>query len=76
MHVASHHPLTDCQLSTPQAAGSGEGITGWLAHAFHNWRARSAERRELALMDDRALRDARLSRWEVQQELARPFWRG
>jgi uncharacterized protein YjiS (DUF1127 family) len=76
MHVASHHSLTNSQLSTPSAAGSAGGVMGRVARAFHNWRERSAELRELALMDERALRDARLTRWEVQHELARPFWRG
>jgi uncharacterized protein YjiS (DUF1127 family) len=76
MHVASHHPLTNSQLSTASEAASGGGVLGWLAHAFHNWRERSNELHELSLMDDRALRDARLSRWEVEHELARPFWRG
>ncbi len=73
MHVATHHPLTNSQLSMPSASA---GVSGWLAAAFRRWRDRAAERQELALMDERALRDVRLTRWEVQQELARPFWRG
>ncbi len=73
MHIAAHHQLTNSQVST---VAPTTGIAGWLASALQRWRERDAERRELALMDDRALRDARLTRWEVEQELARPFWRG
>jgi uncharacterized protein YjiS (DUF1127 family) len=73
MHVAAHHTLTNSQFSSTAPAG---GVAGWLASAFHRWRERAADRRELALMDDRALRDARLTRWEVELEMSRPFWRG
>ncbi len=76
MHISAQHALTNCQSMAQTSAASHGGIAGWLAKAFHNWRERAAERHELAQMDDRALRDARLNRWEVQQELARPFWRG
>jgi uncharacterized protein YjiS (DUF1127 family) len=73
MHIAAHHTLTSPQLSTPAET---HGVASWLASAFQRWRERNAERRELALMDDRALRDARLTRWEVELEMSRPFWRG
>ncbi len=75
MHISAQHPLTNCQPAAQTTATSSGGIVGWLAHALHNWRERSADLRELALMDERALRDARLTRWEVEQELNRPFWR-
>ncbi|GAN77717.1 DUF1127 domain-containing protein [Acidisphaera rubrifaciens] len=54
-----------------------------LSHAEHHgladliaaWRTRLRDRRELATLDDRDLRDARLTRWDVERELAKPFWR-
>ncbi len=73
MHIATEHKLTNPQLSEPAPARS---VTGWLGRAYRNWRQRETERLEVALMDERALRDARLSRWEIEQEMARPFWRG
>ncbi len=73
MHIATHHTLTNSQLSTPDRT---TGVAAWLAGVLQGWRDRAEERRELALMDDRALRDARLTRWDVRQEMARPFWRG
>jgi uncharacterized protein YjiS (DUF1127 family) len=39
------------------------------------WRRRSHERRALAAMDGRALRDIGISRWEARCEVEKPFWR-
>ena len=36
---------------------------------------RQRTRRDLASLDDRMLRDIGLSRYEVQMELRRPWWR-
>ena len=40
------------------------------------WRNRARQRRHLAELDDRLLRDIGLSRVEVEHEISRPFWRG
>jgi uncharacterized protein YjiS (DUF1127 family) len=40
------------------------------------WRQRLRDRRELAAMDDRSLRDIGLTRYDVELELRKPFWRG
>jgi uncharacterized protein YjiS (DUF1127 family) len=40
------------------------------------WRERALDRRSLATMTDRDLRDAGLTRFAVERELSRPFWRG
>jgi uncharacterized protein YjiS (DUF1127 family) len=41
------------------------------------WRARIRERRAFpADLDERQLHDLRLSRWELDRELRKPFWRG
>lgn len=39
------------------------------------WRSRVQERRALSFIEERELRDLRLSRWDVERELAKPFWR-
>ncbi|HEY3148852.1 MAG TPA: DUF1127 domain-containing protein [Dongiaceae bacterium] len=39
------------------------------------WLDRTRQRRHLAELDDRLLRDIGLSRAEVHQESSRPFWR-
>ena len=38
------------------------------------WMARSADRRQLATMNDRMLQDVGLSRVEVEHELSKFFW--
>jgi len=47
-----------------------------MARTLRLWRARSRERQQLAAIDGRDLRDAGLSRYDVERELAKPFWRG
>ena len=42
---------------------------------FATWRRRVRERRELATLDYRTLRDLGLSEGEVQFEASKPFWR-
>lgn len=39
------------------------------------WRARAGQRRRLAELDDRMLRDIGLTRADVRMELEKPFWR-
>jgi uncharacterized protein YjiS (DUF1127 family) len=39
------------------------------------WRQRDQERRELARLTDRELRDIRVSRSEAIDEASKPFWR-
>jgi len=39
------------------------------------WLERSRQRRHLAELDDRLLRDIGISRAEVEAEMSRPFWR-
>lgn len=43
--------------------------------ALLTWQARANERAHLAALDDRMLRDIGLSRADVAQECAKPFWR-
>jgi uncharacterized protein YjiS (DUF1127 family) len=39
------------------------------------WRRRSRDRRALAAMSDRALRDIGLTRYDAAYEASKPFWR-
>ena len=54
------------------AVGSGIGRT--IAFIFEALE-RQRTRRDLASLDDRMLRDIGLSRYEVEMELRRPWWR-
>ena len=40
------------------------------------WLERGRSRRSLAQLDERMLKDLGLSRWDIQQEAEKPFWRG
>ncbi len=39
------------------------------------WQARSAQRRRLASLDDRILKDIGISRCDAEAEIRKPFWR-
>jgi uncharacterized protein YjiS (DUF1127 family) len=51
-------------------------LTSWLGRLVGTWRRRLRERQAFARLDYRELRDIGLSRWDVERELAKPFWRG
>jgi len=48
-------------------------VTRLFDHVF-TWLERARQRRHLGELDDRLLRDIGLSRAEVENEIARPFW--
>lgn len=68
-------------LTTASSAGFGGG---WrmtlsrcairLVEAALAWQSRTAERSQLAAMDDRLLRDVGLSRADIMRESTKPFW--
>ncbi len=76
MHIASHHPLTNSHPAPRSAAGAFAGLTAWIDRAYARWQEREAERHSLETMTERDLRDAGLTRFAVEREIARPFWRG
>ena len=51
-------------------------VTGWIKHMIRLWRLRIRERHSFDFVDDRELRDLGLSRWDVEREIVKPFWRG
>ncbi len=61
--------LTDQPMpsATPKPRG--------LAALLRAWRYRLREREGMADLTERDLRDARLTRADVQAEIAKPFWR-
>ncbi|WP_395713788.1 DUF1127 domain-containing protein [Reyranella sp.] len=46
-----------------------------LGRILATWRRRAHERRELAYLDARTIRDLGLSTGEIQFEASKPFWR-
>ena len=50
----------------------------WITAAFRllgRWLQTGRQRQQLAMLDDRMLRDLGLSRMDVQIEIEKPFWR-
>jgi len=52
------------------------GLISRLGRLLGTWRRRMRERQAFAKLDCRELSDMGLSRWDVERELAKPFWRG
>lgn len=61
---------------TPQAtlAGAVAALSA-VGEVLATWRRRARERRELANIDHRTLRDLGISPTDVQFEVNKPFWR-
>ncbi|MGD0433403.1 MAG: DUF1127 domain-containing protein [Acetobacteraceae bacterium] len=82
MPAAVHYPLINCQpqlLARVTRARPTESWTALLksvARTLGVWRSRYRERHAFPVLDHRELRDLGLSRWDVERELAKPFWRG
>ena len=72
MSTTVHHALPNCQLKRPSLFAT---IAQSLVHTLQLWRSRVRERHGFTVIDERDLRDFGISRWEVERELAKPFWR-
>jgi uncharacterized protein YjiS (DUF1127 family) len=57
----------------------GEALTAHLVRldeTIGRWQARARDRRMLGRLDERMLSDIGLSRYDVEGEARKPFWRG
>ena len=72
MATAATQCLTQSQSGTNHS-------TSWslsnLLQLVADWAARRVEREVYAHMTDRDVQDMGVSRWEIERELARPFYR-
>lgn len=68
------HAQTICH-APPQAQGSLRRAFVDLGALLKEWRRRARSRRELAELCDRCLRDMRVTRYDVDKEVRKPFWR-
>ena len=76
MNAAAHDMLTGCQSFHRSSHAPRPGITARIAATIATWRHRVRDRHAFADLNYRDLRDLRMSQWEVERELAKPFWRG
>jgi uncharacterized protein YjiS (DUF1127 family) len=47
----------------------------WVMATLREWRRRISEREQLAMLDDRMLRDIGLTRGDAEFLINKPFWR-
>jgi uncharacterized protein YjiS (DUF1127 family) len=57
-----------------QAHSSPRRLFAELRSLTAEWRRRARSRRELAALCDRCLRDMRMTRYDVEKEVRKPFW--
>ncbi len=76
MHMTADHSLTNSHAAPRSGVAGNAGLTAWLGRAYARWQEQQADLRSLETMTERDLRDAGLTRFTVERELARPFWRG
>jgi uncharacterized protein YjiS (DUF1127 family) len=70
IHVYHPYSVTARLAIGPRA----HTILASIADAFSAWQERASQRRTLARLDDRLLRDMGLSRADVEHEVSKPFW--
>ncbi len=61
----------------PTTAAPSFGLPPWarrVLHVFTRWVERSRQRRQLAALNDAALKDIGLTRFDVRSETEKPFW--
>ena len=79
----SHYPLKLLAEAAALRASPGIsrrterrlGLAQRIVLLFRLWRRRAVERRELARLDARTLRDIGIARSQIEYDLNRPFWR-
>ncbi|HVZ09159.1 DUF1127 domain-containing protein [Rhodopila sp.] len=72
MAFCSHESLTISQAATIPAP---PGLLTRMQHLFDVWTERRRGRATFARMSERDIEDTGIARWEIERELARPFWR-
>jgi uncharacterized protein YjiS (DUF1127 family) len=75
MAVPVHETLTNCQDGHPPPAYQRTSVAAWIGGTFRLWRSRIRDRHVFDYADDHELSELGLSRWDVEREIARPFWR-
>ncbi|MBI1778061.1 MAG: DUF1127 domain-containing protein [Proteobacteria bacterium] len=67
----------DWRLAAAQKPSQSEGgrAVATVTNLIRTWRERARQRRELALLDARDLRDIGISIYDAEYEIYKPFWR-
>jgi uncharacterized protein YjiS (DUF1127 family) len=75
MSASIYSHLRNCQGPTHPATTRRMTFREAIQGVVRHWRSRRRERRMFASLDGRDLHDLGLSQWDVEREVARPFWR-
>jgi len=75
MPIAVTSPLINCQREQTHFRARVRASGQILVRTLRLWRTRIRQRHAFPVLDERDLRDLRVSRWDVERELAKPFWR-
>lgn len=67
--------LARTEWLTDQMEANAQKHRGGVVALLRTWRQRMRERDAMATLTERDLRDARLTRADVQAEMCKPFWR-
>lgn len=70
LELRAHHAPVMRKSTAP-----ANGFIARIRRTVRRWRDRSEERKALAQLTDRELRDFGMSHWEAVHEAAKPFWR-
>ena len=76
MSTTIQHSRLATHSARPALAAQAAGVAHVLGQTLRLWRTRYKQRHAFPVLDDRDLRDMRLTRWDVDRELSKPFWRG
>jgi len=75
MPVAVHHPMINYQPDRLSLTARGVALADRIGRTLRLWRSRIRERQAFPILGDRDLHDLRVTRWELENELRKPFWR-
>ncbi len=68
------HAQTICHAPSSLRPSARRLFEEWRA-GIAEWRRRARSRHELAVLCDRCLRDIGVTRYDVDREVRKPFWR-
>ena len=74
MSATTQDTLSDSRSLRRPSTARPAGIVASIVRLVETWRTRIRDRQALASLDYRDLRDLRLSQWEIEREMAKPFW--
>jgi uncharacterized protein YjiS (DUF1127 family) len=76
MPIAAHHMMINYQPDRLEPTARAAALAASIGRTLRLWRSRIKERQAFPVLEERDLADLRVTRWELERELRKPFWRG